>query len=406
VGVGVLPAAAAPGTSRQQREWQLRGWGQLLWPRRWPVTRCRALRRTTHVPVCPPVPMGYPARPGHTPRLLVFTAVVAAGAAAEQAVGQPRLSRAKMEEFALAFAGLDSDGDGSVVQWEAAVGLRALGEAAPVAAAAAQEQEQRQHDPPLSTPRSVDRYTCAPSIEPADFIDCVAGRARAALAAGRGDGDGVVDERRRALSFEAALASFIGGTDDDLPPWLAEEESCDAVVESHRASCEQLLAEGTCLLSCGHHWRTYTDDVAAQLMAWQGVRGRGGADTEKTGGANNVEEQEAAGVPASSALANRHRRRAQVVSPPMRRNNVTILISSDWHLEPWYDVTGSGAVNRDTRISRFAAADATLSTMGQCRRGSGAGATIDRCVHTHMQQGDMRGNALVHARAVCCSLPC
>lgn len=254
---------------------------------------------------------------------------VAAVAVAALQCCAAEMSAAKRAELSSAFLGLDASGDGVISAAEAARGLQAVRE--PAAGA-------------VPRPRRIDRALCAPSVEPSAFLDCVAARAR--LAHARADDSSASTP----VEFDVELQAFMGGHDDTVPPvWRRKELTCDELVESHRVQCSELQGGPFCRLSCGEHERHHFE---RQRMATAAAR-----------------------------------RRTQVLAGPARNAAAAgfaqVLVSSDWHLEPFYDTSGAGNINGDTRVSRFNTSLATLSAHGTCRSGTSATApVIDSCPTT------------------------
>ena len=209
------------------------------------------------------------------------------------------LSAGKRAEFSERLLLLDHDGDGTVRLGEAAAGLRAIGQ--PLGRS------------PIPRRLELDRALCAPSAEPGAFLDCVSARARRAVAA---------HGPAAPVDFEAELRSFIGGLDDNPPPGHGLSR-CDELVDAHQLRCSELERSGHCRLSCGAHERAFFSRLPTVMPS---------------------------------------RRRAQQRVPrgdSPRGGSAKVLLSSDWHLEPWYDTTGAGSVDGDVRISRFNSSDAT-----------------------------------------------
>ncbi len=252
--------------------------------------------------------------------------LVAISATATTVPSASFFSRKKLESFTEALLWLDHNDDGRVTLVEASAGLRALWHPAARTRRSAQE-------PAVVSPLPIDDDLCVPSTEPVAFVDCVSSRARRAAALG--------ENPRTVLWLQTELDNLYGGLDDNAPVGAAER-TCDELVDSHSANCRELLRAGFCRLSCGHHAQQY-------------FRNKG-----------------------SSAMS-ASRRRAQMEAPEF--NNVDgyarILLSSDWHLEPWYDTTGAGTVDGDVRTSRFNFADATLGTFGTCRAGISPSAVVE-----------------------------
>ena len=211
------------------------------------------------------------------------------------------LSPGKRAEFAERLLLLDHDGDGVVRRGEAAAGLRAIGQ--PLGAK-------------TPAPRRLDRFLCAPSAEAGAFVDCVSARARRAVA-----NDHAAEA---SVDFGADLRRFIGDLDDDPPPGHGRSH-CDELVDARRIRCSELERSGHCRLSCGGHQRAFFSRT-----------------------------------PAATMMASRRRtqQRAPRGDSP-RAGSAKVLLSSDWHLEPWYDTTGAGSVDGDARVSRFNSSDAT-----------------------------------------------
>ena len=241
-------------------------------------------------------------------------------------------SQKKLHSFSKAFMLLDHNLNGRVTLAEAARGLSALQS---VKAAARSPRELA-----VPAPLPIDPYLCVPDTEPVAFVDCVSSRARQAAANGTNPG--------AALHLQTELDALYGRL-DDVAPDGASKRTCDEVVDAHLESCEGLLRSGFCRLTCRHHAHNY-------FMA-KGY---------------------------SIAAQNASRRRTQVAGPSLRDPDAyaRVLLSSDWHLEPWYDTTGSGIVDGDLRISRFNWSDATRGTFGTCRVGTGASAVTDRDCRT------------------------
>jgi hypothetical protein len=226
------------------------------------------------------------------------------------------LSAATVATFEEQFRGtLDHNADDTVSVGEAAAGVRA-------------SHELRMEVKGATSARRIDPFLCAPSIEPISFIDCVAARARSQLASG-------TLQPNDTVAFGEELMAFAGGL-DDVPPlhWQNESSaSCDQMVSSHdgRAhSCTELLRSGQCRLSCGYHELSYFQKIAPRRR-----------------------------VQASAQRADH-----------VANGHAHLLVSSDWHLEPWYDTKGNGTMDKDTRVSRFNPGEATLANYGQCRAGS------------------------------------
>ena len=235
-------------------------------------------------------------------------------------------SRKKLESFTEALLWLDHNGDRRVTLAEASAGLRALSN--PVARARRSARE-----PAVVSPLPIDDDLCVPSTDPVAFVDCVSSRARRAAALG--------ESPRTVLQLQTELENLYGGLDDHAPAGAAER-TCDELVDSHSADCRELLHVGLCRLTCGHHAQQY-------------FRNKG------------------------SSTVSASRRRAQTGAPEFSNVDgyARILLSSDWHLEPWYDTTGAGTVDGDVRTSRFNFVDATLGTFGTCRAGTSLSAAVE-----------------------------
>lgn len=267
--------------------------------------------------------------------LLLLAVLVAAGAAAATNTLEGTFSWKKQETLRNAFLLLDHNADGRVTLAEAAAGLSALHDPEQRALRSARE-------PTVALSRHIDDNLCVPSTEPVAFVDCVSSRARRMAAQGKSPST--------VMQLQAELDDLYGGFDDDLPIGAAEH-TCDELVDAHSADCRELLRQGYCRLSCGHHAQHYFESKGL-----------------------------------SAAVASAKRRRAQT-APDLSDFNgyARVLLSSDWHLEPWYDTTGTGHVDGDIRTSRFIFSDATLGSFGTCRAGTNASAVVEpACPTTSM----------------------
>lgn len=289
--------------------------------------------------------------------LLVINMARATGPGAAGRANNMPLSAATVADFENLFlAGLDHNRDGSVSVHEAAGGLRAM------------QERQRGPANPHLLPQRIDRFLCAPSIEATSFVDCVGARARAANAAG-------LAPAGLEVVFSEELSSFVGGLDDEIPAHLQNSQSCDTAVLSHHVSCSELLRTGHCRLSCGHHEKAHFRKRAAKPS----VRCHPQPAVD-LGGDGSASESASASwcVCTQVGLLQEgfpRARRAQT-SDEWQGGYANLLVSSDWHLEPWYDTTGAGSIDGDTRISRFNPDEATLATYGQCRAGPAPGAPM------------------------------
>ena len=197
------------------------------------------------------------------------------------------------EEFSAAFALLDHDRDGAVQAWEAALGY------APRAAARGMFEAHR--DALLAGAGAASARLPGGSLpDPAHFVSRLSLKYRAVL----GEGGGAAAEARP-VSLRREFAEYIGGGCTNRAPALWA--SCRGV-----GDCGA-VADGFCDFSC----RRCGAAAAAPSRRLDDPQTEPAVDPAQAG-------------PAQSA---------------------TVLVTSDWHIDPWYQVDGQGMGG--DRVSRY-----------------------------------------------------
>jgi len=239
---------------------------------------------------------------------------------------------------------LDHNKDGDVQRWEAAVGIRAVGERS-VELLSWLNSGWRS-----GLPRHEDE--CKHAVFHLDdvplFVDCVAGHARAQLLDGR-----PLKEQIR-CEDELSRMHGLAGAPDDLPPPRVEAETCEVARQRgllDASQCASLLEAGHCRITC------------AGLLE---VAGPDAANPGSLAAEGAVPRRRTAPQAAQSA-------------PSPGQRAVPLLITSDWHVEPWFDTSNNLGLHGDgdKRVSRYESSSA--ANMWQCRRGE---VESDACVPT------------------------
>ena len=208
--------------------------------------------------------------------------------------------------FAREFALLDGNRDGDVTREEAASGLRSLGW---------QHSSASWRDFPVTHP------DCKAVPDPVVFIDCVVSRARSSLVTpteASNNMNGVTDF----ISLEHEWDLYIGQCSDVSEPGM---QPCARIEDDDLGFlCPSLVERGHCLFSC----RACPGKVAAKQY-------------ECTPHLNTSVPEPGNHLGAS--------------------DGVSLLITSDWHVEPWYLET----LIPDSVVSRFPGA--AIDNMFECR---------------------------------------
>ncbi len=129
-----------------------------------------------------------------------------------------------------------------------------------------------------------------------------------------------------------------GRLSDVSPPHLSMNHTatCDDAATAgliHPYRCPKLMEEGYCRLTC-----------------------------QRRGYHSEADDHPSLTVPPLPAIE-----RSAV--PHTQASSLPVLLTSDWHMEPWYDTSGRGVVDGDSRVSRYS--DSTLQNAWTCQDGSG-----------------------------------
>merc|ERR1711871_1663761 len=204
-----------------------------------------------------------------------------------------------------------------------------------------------------------------PQYEPVYFSDCITARAAAELR----DNTAAHRNTMPALHFEQAVSSYFGPCTDIAPPlswrpaiflpkrfsqWEQQHRaaasgwSCRSLVGDDfggstfgqgTSACVDLAKDGYCQVSCRNCLLSNISSTPISEHDWRTAI-RVNNDTRKEDNA-----------PYAGAID----------------ESVTVLIASDWHVEPWYctDLHACASVITDNRVSRFPGS--TIDNMFQCR---------------------------------------
>ena len=222
----------------------------------------------------------------------------------------------------------DRDSDGTVTLLEATHGIRSFADAV--------ANETRDAGALVfdATNRNCERPSPAHTNDAAYVLDCTAEFARRQV------------RRHKALPSDEVKLSDVfaywspAPTLSDSPP--EEGRHCEDLVDEAPRSCDDLTRGGYCLASCSPYQRTRHD----------------------------------------------HGNQIKHTSPPPTATtsssfSVTMLVTSDWHMEPWYDTTNNGGeeAGGDYRVSRYA--ESTADNRYACRSSTEGGDVAEGCPVTN-----------------------
>ena len=244
--------------------------------------------------------------------------------------------------------GFDHDRDSKVTYREAAFGLRSLAEDTvppPPPLSFSFEGSEKRVDAALDhalekqTLRMCKHELLRSTDDAAFLLDCAADMARRAL--------------QRGASTPGAELSL-----DDALAWYASERSplqpngavahCEDIVERSPKQCAELVRAGFCHLSC--HVSPHA--ARSQTPLEQG-RGPHTADDVFS---SVREEKETTGPRIAEKGQGKKRHTAVERKSKSEPTVIPLFVSSDWHIEPWYDTSNNmGAeAGGDARVSRYA----------------------------------------------------
>eukprot|EP01084_Bolivina_argentea_P135885 239373_1 len=178
------------------------------------------------------------------------------------------------------------------------------------------------------------KYSCIPSLNLVDFIDCLSISFRLQM---KNNKHTINRMMHNTMSFEESFQQYLG-TCTDIPPPTNKYKYCHDIIAHNQELCMKWTIENQpyCQLSC------YSCNKHSNIFSKTSTVSK---RTEKLSQFTN----EAVNVNCSAV--------------PIDNHMGKILIVSDIHIEPWYNVDGP------EWVSRFDGAD--LSNMFQCRNSSG-----------------------------------
>ena len=277
-----------------------------------------------------------------------------------------------------AFASLDFDEDGHVTFDEATLGLLS-----------SSERRATHFSGPVQSPYVFGERQCSdPTLDALSFVECTVAYARRLQFSKEKSKVGM------AWSFKSAMQEFLSGCSVQSECWLRGFGSCSQCAGEERKT-NQLFHEesnGTCSAYTmlnqtdidgdnigGHHSGVKSLDACCQLcgretscggFTWRKDQNKCYLKSENSSSAKHIANKHAFSgivttprpVPSPSPLPSPSPSPAPV--PP---GAVKILLSSDWHVEPWYAADGHCSNHKEGKVCRFA--KASLNNMFQCRHG-------------------------------------
>lgn len=262
------------------------------------------------------------------------------------------LGAARFDELRGIFLqGFDHDRDSKVTYREAAFGIRSLAEdnvpPTPPQSFSLGGSEKRvdaalEHALEKHTLRMCKHELLRSTDDAAFLLDCAADMARRALQRG-------ASTPGTELSLDDALAWYASER-TPLQPNGAVAHNCEDIAERTPKRCAELVHAGFCHLSC----RGSPYAAKSQTPLEQG-RGPHRADVFSSVG----EIKETAKGPRAASEKGQGGKRHTAVERKSKSEPtvVPLFVSSDWHIEPWYDTSNNMGVEAggDARVSRYAA---------------------------------------------------
>mmetsp|Transcript_38083 Transcript_38083/g.63908 ORF Transcript_38083/g.63908 Transcript_38083/m.63908 type:complete len:764 (-) Transcript_38083:111-2402(-) len=292
----------------------------------------------------------------------------------KEQLGDPNKAGTHAEEFASMFNLLDHDKDGKVHMWEAAGGLGIRSEAAAKRVLERLGGLSSTESGIISTMRKYQYHDIPPVPDhPSIFIDRIVFKARESLLNSQGEqydddtGDVILDVVVELRDYFEKYKC-----DDRAPPDITGDSSMSSMPSSSLTCGEMVNREDpstdeVCAVLVNAGFCRFTCSVCVKEDHDNRNQGKGARTTEAARPGEDAEEEEGKRMIGTYRIITSPSAMQRVDDATGIEEELTVLVTSDWHSAPWYQIDGKGMVG--DAVTRYR--NCTYQNMWNCFEATG-----------------------------------